>query len=188
MAEGGRQMAEGEKKRSSNGPPSHPSSLRIGHGFDLHRLAVSPEGRRLVIAGLTIDHDRGCVAHSDGDVVYHALTDALLGALALGDIGELFPDTDPKWKDTDSAIFIREAMRRVHDAGYTVVNADVTVILQRPKLRPHVLAMRENIAQQLDVSIDRINLKGKTHEHVDSLGHNEAIACHCVVLLQANPE
>jgi len=158
---------------------------RIGHGFDLHRLE---EGRPLVVCGEKLAHDRGCVAHSDGDVVYHAVTDAILGALAQQDIGQLFPDDDPRWKNADSRIFVEEAARRMRDAGYTLGNLDVTVILQKPKLSPHKAAMHANLVALLDCPPENVNLKGKTHEHVDALGENRAIACHAVVLLmRANP-
>ena len=166
-------------------PQGMESLWRIGHGFDLHRLEL---GHDLVVSGLKLDHDRGCVAHSDGDVVYHAVTDALLGALALGDIGGLFPDTDPAWKDADSSVFVREAVKRIGDAGFVVGNVDVTVILQRPKIGPHLDAMRGNLAALLSVSKRQVNIKGKTHEQVDALGRNEAIACHVVALLLRDPE
>lgn len=155
-------------------------SIRIGHGFDLHRLEP---GHPLVVAGVTLDHDRGCVAHSDGDVVCHAVTDAVLGALGQQDIGQLFPDNDPAWKGADSAVFVREAAKRMHEAGYHVGNLDVTVILERPKLGPHKPSMIHHLANLLDCTADRINLKTKTHEGVDALGENRAIACHAVVLL-----
>ncbi|MEM6458294.1 MAG: 2-C-methyl-D-erythritol 2,4-cyclodiphosphate synthase [Planctomycetota bacterium] len=159
----------------SNTP--HP---RIGHGFDLHRLEP---GHPLVVAGVTLDHDRGCVAHSDGDVVFHAVTDAVLGALGEDDIGQLFPDDDPRWEAADSAVFLEAARRRMDGVGYGVGNLDVTVILQRPKLSPHKAAMRNRLAELLGCAADRVNLKGKTHEGVDALGENRAIACHAVVLL-----
>ncbi|MEM6333597.1 MAG: 2-C-methyl-D-erythritol 2,4-cyclodiphosphate synthase [Planctomycetota bacterium] len=160
--------------------PPPPSPLRLGHGFDLHRLEV---GHRLIVGGEQLDHDRGCDAHSDGDVVYHAVTDAVLGALGQDDIGQLFPDNDPKWKAADSRIFVEEAVRRMRDAGYAIGNLDVTVVLQRPKLSPHKAAMKANLAALLDTDLANVNLKGKTHEHVDALGENRAIACHVVVLL-----
>jgi 2-C-methyl-D-erythritol 2,4-cyclodiphosphate synthase len=153
---------------------------RIGHGFDLHRLEP---GLQLVVGGLKLDHDRGCAAHSDGDVVYHSVVDAILGALAKQDIGQLFPDNDPKWKGADSKVFIEEAVRVMRSAGYTIGNLDVTVILQRPKLGPHKEKIRQNLATLLGCDLDQVNLKGKTHEHVDSLGENRSIACHVVVLL-----
>lgn len=156
----------------------HP--FRIGHGFDLHRLEP---GHALVVGGLKLDHDRGCDAHSDGDVIYHAVTDAILGALAQEDIGQLFPDNDPKWKAADSRIFVEEAVRRMREAGYAIGNLDVTVILQKPKLGPHKQTIRENLAGLLGCDLSQVNLKGKTHEHVDALGENRAIACHVVALL-----
>ena len=161
-------------------PPS--ALFRIGHGFDLHRLEADLP---LVVGGEKLEHDRGCDAHSDGDVVYHAVTDAILGALGQDDIGVLFPDDDAKWKAADSRVFVQEAVRRMRDAGYAVGNLDVTVILQRPRLSPHKPAVRANLADLLGCDQTAINIKGKTHEKVDALGENRAIACHCVVLLVA---
>ncbi len=157
---------------------------RIGHGFDLHRLEA---GRRLMVGGVDLDHDRGCVAHSDGDVVYHAVTDALLGALGHDDIGHMFPDDDPRWKDADSAEFVREAVQYMDGANYRLGNLDITVILERPKIGPHKNAMRAQLADLLHAQASLINIKGKTHEGVDALGANEAIACHAVVLLIEDP-
>ncbi|MCX5661587.1 MAG: 2-C-methyl-D-erythritol 2,4-cyclodiphosphate synthase [Planctomycetota bacterium] len=159
--------------------PTQP--LRVGHGFDLHRLEP---GLKLVVGGLHIPHDHGCAAHSDGDVVYHSVVDAVLGALAMDDIGMLFPDNDPKWKGADSRIFVDEAVRRMRAAGYRVGNLDVTVILQRPKLSPHKAAIKANLAGLLGCALDQVNLKGKTHEKVDAIGEGRAIACHVVVLLE----
>ncbi len=156
------------------------SSMRIGHGFDLHRLEP---GRRLVVGGLTIPHDRGCDAHSDGDVVYHAVTDAVLGALGQEDIGQLFPDDDPRWRQADSSVFVEEAVKRMTDAGYTIGNLDVTLILQRPKIGPHKPAIRSNVAAILGCDSTAVNLKAKTHENVDAIGQGLALACHVVVLL-----
>jgi len=153
---------------------------RIGHGFDLHRLEA---GRPLIVCGEEIEHDRGCVAHSDGDVVYHAVTDAILGALGQADIGQLFPDDAAKWKDADSRIFVAEAVKRMRDAGYALGNLDITIILQRPKLSPHKAAMKANLVSWLGCDDGQVNLKGKTHEQVDALGENRAIACHVLVLL-----
>jgi 2-C-methyl-D-erythritol 2,4-cyclodiphosphate synthase len=158
-------------------------SLRIGHGFDLHRLEP---GRSLIVGGVHIEHDRGCVAHSDGDVVYHAVVDAILGALGQDDIGQLFPDNDAAWKDADSRVFVEEAARRMAQAGYAISNLDVTVILQCPKLSPHKPAIRGNLAKLLNCDASQVNIKGKTHEKVDALGENRAIACHVVVLLAAD--
>lgn len=161
---------------------SEPHAYRIGHGFDLHRLEA---GLPLIVAGVRIEHDRGCAAHSDGDVVYHAIVDAILGALGAGeDIGTLFPDTDATWQGADSRVFVDEARRRMTAAGYAIGNVDVTLILQRPRLSPHKAAMRANIARLLGCDLDQVNVKGKTHEQVDALGENRAIACHVVVLLQ----
>jgi 2-C-methyl-D-erythritol 2,4-cyclodiphosphate synthase len=161
-------------------PPSALALPRIGHGFDLHRLEP---GLPLIVGGVKLEHDRGCAAHSDGDVVYHAVTDAVLGALGQDDIGQLFPDHDPKWKNADSRIFIEAAAARMRAASYVIGNLDVTVILQRPKLSPHKLAVRENLARLLGCDLTQVNIKGKTHEKVDALGENRAIACHVVVLL-----
>jgi 2-C-methyl-D-erythritol 2,4-cyclodiphosphate synthase len=154
--------------------------MRIGHGFDLHRLET---GYDLVVGGVTIDHDRGCVAHSDGDVLYHAVTDAILGALGQDDIGQLFPDNDPQWKGADSSVFLQAACEQMSAAGYTIGNLDCTVILQRPKLGPHKDAIVANLAETMRCDPSKINVKAKTHEAVDALGDNRAIACHAVVLL-----
>lgn len=159
--------------------------FRIGYGFDLHRLEP---GLDLVIGGVAIAHDRGAAAHSDGDVLYHAVTDAILGALAMEDIGQLFPDNDPQWKAADSTIFVEEAVKRMHAAGYVVGNIDAAVILQRPKLSPHKAKIRENLAQLLGVELDQVNLKGKTHENVDAVGENRAVACHVSALLIRNED
>jgi 2-C-methyl-D-erythritol 2,4-cyclodiphosphate synthase len=154
--------------------------FRLGHGYDLHRLEP---GRRLIVGGVDFEHDRGCEAHSDGDVVYHAVTDAILGALGQADIGQLFPDTEADWAGADSAIFVHEAVRLMQEAGYGVGNLDVTVLLQRPKLSPHKSAIRQHLAQLLHVELTQVNVKGKTHESVDAVGEHRAIACHAVVLL-----
>lgn len=157
-----------------------PTLPKIGHGFDLHRLEPGP---RLVVGGVHIPHDRGCIAHSDGDVVYHAVVDAILGALGQEDIGQLFPDNDPKWKNADSAVFVEEAAKRMKAAGVAIGNLDITVILQRPKLSPHKAQIKANLAKLLGCDQAQVNIKGKTHEQVDALGENRAIACHVVVLL-----
>lgn len=160
--------------------------LRIGHGYDLHRLeplAPVGNGRPLVLGGVRIEHDRGPVAHSDGDALYHAVTDALLGAIAEPDIGQLFPDTDPRHDAQDSEVFLVEAVRRVKARGLRIVNLDATVILERPKLSPHKDAMRANIARVLGVDVSSVNVKGKTHEKVDAVGDGRAVEVHVVVLL-----
>jgi len=163
----------------------HPDS-RVGLGWDLHRLeALPPTGSAgpLVIGGIHVPHDLGVAGHSDGDVLLHALTDALLGAIGGPDIGEVFPDTDPRWAGADSAAFVAEALRRVHDAGWRVVNADAVVVLERPKLAPHKRAIRENMARLLDLPTDRVNVKGKTHERIGPLGEGRAVEAQVVVLI-----
>lgn len=154
--------------------------FRVGHGFDLHRLEP---GYPLIIGGINIPHERGCEAHSDGDVLLHCVVDAILGALGLPDIGQIFPDSDPKWKGAASSVFIREAVRLMHEAGYELGNLDATLILQRPKLSPHKEAIRSNLCELLGADPSVVNLKAKTHEKVDSLGENRSIAAHTVVLL-----
>jgi len=160
--------------------------FRIGHGYDLHRLEpLEPQGRGrpLVVGGVGLDHDRGPVGHSDADVLLHAVTDALLGALGLPDIGQLFPDNDPRHESADSALFVTEALSRVHAAGWTVANLDTTVVLERPKLGPHKARIRANLAELLRTNVDRVNVKAKTHEAVDAVGEGRAIEAHAVVLL-----
>lgn len=165
--------------------------FRIGHGYDLHRLEPNGSrgaGRAFILGGVEIEHDRGPVAHSDGDALLHAITDALLGAIGAPDIGQLFPDDDPRNESEDSKVFLEAAARKVREAGYAIGNLDATIVCERPKLSPYKDLMRANIAAGLelaglDVGVDRVNLKGKTHEQVDAVGRNEAIEVHCVVLL-----
>lgn len=165
---------------SSNSTPSKSLPFRVGHGFDLHRLEP---GYPLIIGGINIPHDRGCEAHSDGDVLLHCVVDAILGALGLPDIGQIFPDNDPKWKGAPSSVFMEEAVRLMHEAGYELGNLDATLILQRPKVSPHKEAIRANLCKLLGADPSVVNLKAKTHEKVDSLGENRSIAAHTVVLL-----
>nr|AFK44965.1 unknown [Lotus japonicus] len=160
--------------------PSKALPFRVGHGFDLHRLEP---GYPLIIGGINIPHDRGCEAHSDGDVLLHCVVDAILGALGLPDIGQIFPDSDPKWKGCDSSVFIKESVRLMHEAGYDIGNLDATLILQRPKLSPHKDVIKANLSALLGVDPSVVNIKAKTHEKVDSLGENRSIAAHTVVLL-----
>jgi 2-C-methyl-D-erythritol 2,4-cyclodiphosphate synthase len=155
-------------------------SVRCGIGYDLHRLA---EGRKLIIGGIEVPFDKGPVGHSDGDVVAHALCDALLGAAGLGDIGTHFPDSDPKWKGADSLIFLDHARRLLDGKGFAIEYVDVVVILERPKLGPHFPRMRETLAKALGVGTEKIHLKAKTNEGVDAVGRGEAIACHVVATL-----
>ena len=153
---------------------------RAGTGYDLHRLVA---GRPLVLGGVTIPADRGALGHSDADVVCHAITDAILGAAGLGDIGRHFPDSDPQWKDASSLDLLRRAVALVAGQGLHVGNVDVTVILERPKIRDHVEAMRANVAGAVGVEIDRVSIKGKTNEGVGAVGRGEAIAAHAIALL-----
>ena len=167
--------------------PQSASNLRIGHGYDLHRLeptAPLGTGRGLVIGGVAIPHTHGPVAHSDGDALFHAVTDAVLSAAGLPDIGQLFPDTDAAHEGKDSAEFLRSAAQRVSSLGFVVVNVDATVVLERPRVAPHKDAMRGRIAAALGVSIDRVSVKGKTHERVDAVGEGRAIEVHAVALLE----
>nr|KJB19133.1 hypothetical protein B456_003G085800 [Gossypium raimondii] len=163
----------------SSTKPSKSLPFRVGHGFDLHRLEP---GYPLIIGGIDIPHDRGCEAHSD-DVLLHCVVDAILGALGLPDIGQIFPDSDPKWKGAPSSVFIKEAVRLMHEAGYEIGNLDATLILQRPKLSPHKGVIKANLSELLGADPSVVNLKAKTHEKVDSLGENRSIAAHTVVLL-----
>lgn len=162
-------------------------AMLIGHGYDLHRLEALPpagQGRPLVLGGERLVHDRGPVARSDGDALFHAVTDAILGALAQPDIGQLFPDDDPRHEAQDSAVFVAEAVRRAAGAGYRVVNLDATVILERPRLAPVKERMRSNLASLLGVPVERVNVKGKSHERVDAVGEGRAVEVHAVVLLE----
>ena len=154
--------------------------MRIGHGFDVH--AFGGEGP-LVIGGVRIPFAQGFLAHSDGDVALHALTDALLGAVAMGDIGKLFPDTDPAHKGADSRGLLREAWRRIAEKGYRIGNVDVTIIAQAPKMLPHVPQMRVNIAEDLGCHMDQVNVKATTTEKLGFTGRGEGIACEAVALL-----
>jgi 2-C-methyl-D-erythritol 2,4-cyclodiphosphate synthase len=154
--------------------------VRIGHGVDVHPLVA---GRRLVIGGVEIPFDRGLGGHSDADVLLHAVTDALLGAAGLGDIGRHFPDTDPAHHGADSRQLLRDAMTRVRTAGYVVVNVDATIIAQAPRMAPHVPAMVANLAADLEVRADRVNVKAKTTERLGFAGRGEGIAAEAVVLL-----
>ncbi len=155
--------------------------MRVGSGHDTHRLV---EGRPLILGGVRVPHSRGLSGHSDADVVLHAVTDALLGAAGLGDIGDLFPDTDPANKDADSTRFVAESVRRLNLNGWQPVNLDVTIFAQEPKLGPVKGAIRDNIARLLGLPADAVNVKAKTGEHVGHIGRGEAIGCHAAVLIQ----
>ncbi len=165
-------------------------SMRVGHGYDLHRLEPRPPaggGRPLIIGGVTLDFERGPIAHSDGDVLYHAVVDALMGALGMPDIGQMFPDNAPENHGRDSADFMRESARRVEQAGYVVSNIDATVILERPRIGPVKEQMRQNIARHLGMAASLINVKGKSHEKVDAVGESRAVEAHVVALLVRKP-
>lgn len=155
-------------------------SIRIGQGFDVHAFC---EGDHVMLGGIRIAHGKGLKAHSDGDVALHALADALLGALALGDIGHFFPDTDPAWRGADSAELLRQVYRKVRDLGFALGNADITIICQQPKIAPHVTAMRERMAGLLETSVDNISVKATTTEKLGFTGREEGIAVTAVVLL-----
>ena len=153
--------------------------MRIGHGYDVHRLVP---GRKLILGGVEIPFERGLDGHSDADVLTHALMDALLGAASLGDIGLLFPDNDPQYKGISSLLLLEEVVRRVHAAGFAVGNADITVLCQRPKLRPHIPAMQERLRALLGT--EAVNVKATPEEGLGFTGSGEGIACHAVCLLE----
>lgn len=153
--------------------------MRIGHGYDVHRLVP---GRKLILGGVEIPFERGLDGHSDADVLTHVLMDALLGAASLGDIGLLFPDNDPQYKGISSLLLLEEVVRRVHAAGFAVGNADITVLCQRPKLRPHIPAMQERLRALLGT--EAVNVKATTEEGLGFTGSGEGIACHAVCLLE----
>lgn len=156
--------------------------MRIGQGYDVHAFG---EGDKIVIGGVVIPHTRGLVAHSDGDVLLHALCDALLGACALGDIGQHFPDTDPQYRHADSRALLRLVYAKVQATGWELVNADMTVIAQAPRMARHINSMRENIAQDLRSLVGQVNVKATTTEHLGFTGREEGIAAQAVVLLQS---
>ena len=155
--------------------------MRIGHGYDVHRLV---ECRDLILGGVQIPYEKGLLGHSDADVLLHAVSDALLGAAALGDIGKHFPDTDPAYKGADSLKLLEIVTKKVKNAGFTVSNVDVTMIAQAPKLRPYIDTMRQNIAHAIGISVDRVNVKATTEEHLGFTGTGEGMACHAVCLLE----
>lgn len=154
--------------------------IRIGHGYDVHALA---DGLRLVLCGVEVEHYKGCVAHSDGDVAIHAICDALLGALALGDIGKLFPDSDMQYKGIDSRKLLKHVVDIVADKGYSISNVDCTIAMQRPKLRPHIDTMRMRLAEVVGIDVDRISVKATTTEHLGFEGREEGVSATAVTLL-----
>ena len=157
-------------------------AIRIGQGYDIHRLV---EGRPLILGGVNIPADKGLLGHSDADVLLHALTDALFGAAALGDIGRHFPDTDPQFKGADSRVLLRECVKRVHAAGWGIVNVDASIIAQAPKLAPHMETIRASVAETLGIDLGCVNIKAKTNEGMDAVGRKEAIEVHAVALLES---
>lgn len=155
--------------------------MRIGHGYDVHKLV---EGRDLILGGVKIDYEKGLLGHSDADVLLHAVSDALLGAAGLGDIGRHFPDTDPAYKGADSMMLLRIVAQRVNEAGYRVSNIDVTMIAQRPKLKDHIPQMVLNIASAVGIDASRVNVKATTEEKLGFTGSGEGMSCHAVCLLE----
>lgn len=155
--------------------------MRIGHGYDVHRLA---EGRDLILGGVKIPYEKGLTGHSDADVLIHAICDSLLGAASLGDIGKLFPDTDEKYKGADSRLLLKEVCRVVSEKGYRIENIDSTILCQKPKLRPYIDKMRENIAFDCSINIDSVSVKATTEEGLGFTGKGEGIAAHSVCLLE----
>ena len=154
--------------------------MRIGHGYDVHRLC---ENRKLIIGGVEIDYEKGLLGHSDADVLLHAVSDSLLGAAAMGDIGGMFPDNDPTFKDADSLILLKKVVERLADSGYKAVNIDATIIAQKPKLRPYIDQMEENIAQVLHIERDQINVKATTEERLGFTGREEGMAAQAICSL-----
>lgn len=154
--------------------------IRVGCGYDVHALG---DGLRLVLCGVEVPHTKGCIAHSDGDVAIHAICDALLGALALGDIGKLFPDTDAKYKGIDSTILLKEVIDIISAKGYNIGNIDCTIAMQRPKLRPYIDAMRARLAEVVGIDIERISVKATTTERLGFEGREEGVSATAVVLL-----
>ncbi len=155
--------------------------MRIGHGYDAHRFAVN---RKLILGGVDIPHELGMLAHSDGDVVVHALIDALLGAAGMGDIGGLFPDTSATYKDIDSRILLRDVMAQLKTSGFSVGNADITIVAQAPKMKPHIPQMKTVLAADMEINETRLNIKATTTEEMGFTGRKEGIATHAVVLLK----
>jgi len=160
-------------------------SFRIGIGYDLHRLV---EGRKLVLGGVEIPFDKGLLGHSDSDVLTHAICDALLGAAALGDIGTHFPDSDPRWSGASSLNLLTQVVELLAGHGFGVTNTDATVITERPKLKDHIDAIREKLASILNIPVERVSVKAKTNEGLDSVGRNEAIAAQAIVLIHRKEE
>lgn len=154
--------------------------MKIGHGYDVHRLV---EGRDLILGGIKIEYEKGLLGHSDADVLLHAVSDSLLGAAALGDIGGMFPDNDPKYLGADSLVLLKEVYERLRASGYRVVNIDATIIAQKPKMKPYIPEMREKLAAALSTDIDNISVKATTEENMGFTGSGDGISAHCVCLI-----
>ncbi|MBQ3004564.1 MAG: 2-C-methyl-D-erythritol 2,4-cyclodiphosphate synthase [Clostridia bacterium] len=155
--------------------------IRIGHGYDVHKLV---EGRKLIVGGVEIVHEKGLLGHSDADVLLHSISDALLGAAAMGDIGCLFPDNDSKYKDADSLVLLKEVVRVINSEGYTVGNVDATLIAQRPKMRPYIDEMRKNIACACNIPLENVSVKATTEEKLGFTGREEGVSAHAVCLIE----
>lgn len=154
--------------------------MRVGHGYDVHKLV---EGRKLIVGGVEIPHKAGLLGHSDADVLLHAIADAILGACALGDIGAMFPDTDEKWKGADSLKLLMAVNKRINENGFKIINIDSTLIAQRPKMKPYIISMRQNIADACAIDIGCVSVKATTEEHLGFTGREEGISAHAVVLV-----
>ncbi len=154
--------------------------IRIGHGYDIHRLVSD---RPLVLGGVVIPYERGLLGHSDADVLTHAIMDALLGALALGDIGHYFPPSDPQWHNANSILLLKQVQQMVHSHAWQIVNIDSSIIAEQPKLKPYILTIRESLSKALNLPVERVSVKARTNEGLDAVGRGEAIATHAVVLL-----
>jgi 2-C-methyl-D-erythritol 2,4-cyclodiphosphate synthase len=155
-------------------------NLRIGNGYDIHRLVV---GRPLILGGVKIPHELGLLGHSDADVLTHAIMDAMLGALSLGDIGHYFPPSDVRWKDADSLILLQQVNKLIDDRGWAIENIDSTIVAERPKLKPHLLAMRQSLANALNLDLDRVSIKATTNEGLGEIGSESGICAYSVALL-----
>lgn len=155
--------------------------MRIGFASDIHALV---ENRKLILGGVIVPFERGELAHSDGDVLYHALAESILGALALGDLGTHFPDNDNKYKDMDSALIVRSVVKMMNEKGYLVNNVDISISLEKPKLKPYILKMRENVATLLNVDLDKVSIKAGTNEGFDAVGKGEAVKAEAIILLK----
>lgn len=160
------------------------TAMRIGNGYDVHAFASADAGRPLIVGGVVIPHDRGLAGHSDADVLIHALVDALLGAAALGDIGSYFPSSDDRWRDAPSTEFLTHTVGLLRERGWSIVNVDATVVAERPRMGPHVAAMRAHLARAMGVTDDQVSVKGKTTDGLGFTGRQEGVACYAVALIE----